>query len=342
MEIKATSTVKELKDYFFSKFNENIILHTPKGNLAGDSRKLRALTNPKNEKLPAHLNSHDFVELLEEIRKRFGIDIQKVKTSKKSFSSPLKIDIDLTPRALGLKIDFLLNSSKFEGLQELTNEIQSFTKKNPYSNWMISMIFIKLKNRKRCEVSNTILNEVIEFQRKRELAHFDFPLLIEENDFSENSQDIEWEDNEIWETGKFFPLLMNRAAMDYKIDFTELNTGFNFDIVRNIALTFLWQSTLHFIQSNAKNHNSAELSNGIARMFWTILEFEKEEYENYYEYRNLIPIQISEMIDIDAFDNGYFDAEENKEMKKYGDFNNDWLAISSMLVEKYYDLDGFI
>jgi hypothetical protein len=168
MEIKATTTVIELVNSIKKHFKTSVSIFTTKGNLAGEERKVRALTDMENITWPIQISVDDISKFLKVMKKEYGFDIrindndaseEKVTSVQKNSLSELKIKVS------GPRKNFVFGSIKADVFKEIEKLITTMDDDLTVEEFLIYLL--KTVTEKDDSLNNiTSIKEWVEWDTK--------------------------------------------------------------------------------------------------------------------------------------------------------------------------------
>ncbi len=166
MEIKATTTVIELVNSIKKQFKSSVSIFTTKGNLAGEDRKIRALTDKESITWPIQINVDDISKFLKVMKKEYGFDIRINNTTEVLVSSDQKNSLsELKLKVSGPRKNVVFGSIKEDIFKEIEKLISTMDDDLTVEEFLIYLL--KTVTEKDDSLNNiTSIKEWVEWENK--------------------------------------------------------------------------------------------------------------------------------------------------------------------------------
>jgi hypothetical protein len=344
MKINSTTQVDEIKQTLKTLFNKNIEVLTTSGNIAGDNRKVRALTSNENVEFPVVIQSESFDGFLRQCKRRLGLKIIIPKTSKEAIESLINsqsntfeignLNFQQIPDYFMRLFSILLKQKNYSGCVELNRSLIQFVNANIQYYWLLplaSRVFDIVGDDEEIDFTYSIswfgLNVdhdklTVVFDEVRDIINAEAPF--------EQAKDFKWyiseKDREERINGDTFiaaVLKKNNAKME---DFED---PIKSELLFNLCISTFCISSEKWI--NNCQSESEDLVESLATLYWTVIESVGSENQVLNEFTNHLPIFVIENLIGEEIEN--YNSEENSEYSSYRDYSIDWKAVAASIHE---------
>jgi hypothetical protein len=335
MKINASTLVEELKKEIKSKYDKEIVVYTPIGNIAGDRRKIRALASKENVEFPVQIDSEDYEDFIRQCKRKMGL---KLTISEKNYESSdfilEDIDYSSAQQKLTSFLQGVFERKDTKGCVELNKRLVQFVNNNPHFYWLLYMTDQTL---------NT-LSDIDKYDFQYGLSYFgltiskeDFTIYFDEN-FDiinaeapfEQTKDFKWysslENKESKHDGGSFVHAILQKTSCKESDFTSSDKS---DYLFNFGISCFYISASNWIKNS--DLDSEDVVDGLATMIWTVLGSAGMENESLNEYTNLLPIFVVE--NLLGINTEEYNSEENENYSSYRDYVIDWKSVAENIFE---------
>jgi hypothetical protein len=335
MKINATTLVEELKKEFKYQYDKDIAVHTPIGNIAGDRRKVRALTSKENVEFPVHIDSENAEDFIRQCKRKMGLKLTISEKNSESADFTLEdIDYSSVQQKLSSFLQEVFEKKDTKGCVEFNKRLVQFVNNNPHYYWLLYMTDQTL---------NT-LGDIDKYDFQYSLSYFgltinkeDFTIYFDEN-FDvlnaeapfEQTKDFKWysslENKESKQDGGSFVHAILQKTSHNESDFA---LGDKSDYLFNFGISSFYISASNWIENS--DLDSEDVVDGLATMIWTVLGSAGWENETLNEYTNLLPIFVVE--NLLGINTEEYNSEENDNYSSYRDYVIDWKSVAENIFE---------
>jgi len=335
MKINATTLVEELKKEFKYQYDKDIAVHTPIGNIAGDRRKVRALTSKENVEFPVHIDSENAEDFIRQCKRKMGLKLTISEKNSESADFTLEdIDYSSVQQKLTSFLQEVFEKKDTKGCVEFNKRLVQFVNNNPHYYWLLYMTDQTL---------NT-LGDIDKYDFQYSLSYFgltinkeDFTIYFDEN-FDvlnaeapfEQTKDFKWysslENKESKQDGGSFVHAILQKTSHNESDFA---LGDKSDYLFNFGISSFYISASNWIENS--DLDSEDVVDGLATMIWTVLGSAGMENETLNEYTNLLPIFVVE--NLLGINTEEYNSEENENYSSYRDYVIDWKSVAENIFE---------
>jgi hypothetical protein len=340
MKISSTTQVEEIKDVVSLQYKKSVEVLTPSGNIAGDKRRVRALTSKEDVEFPVEIESSNFDSFIRQCKRKLGLKIILSRgnpESKDLMSNTNASGFDLgnllynqIPEYLLRALNAHFKQKNFSGCVEFNKSLIQFINSNLQYYWLSPLatkVFERISDDDEVDFSYTLSTFGLNINHNDLTVYFDESRdVINAEAFFEQAKDFKWyiteEDREERVNGGNFieaVLKKNNATLGDFEDPTKREYLFNLCI------------STFFISSAKFQSESDDFEEGFSTLIWTVLESVGFEHEVLNEFTNHLPVFVIENLKGEDIEN--YNSEENSEYQSYRGYATDWKAIASSIFE---------
>ena len=324
MKISSTTQVEEIKDLVTRQYKKSIEVLTPSGNIAGDKRKVRALTSKEDVEFPVEIESANCDSFIRQCRRKLGLKIvlskggaESTELIFKTNASAFEIEnlaFNQFPDYFLRSLNLLLREKNFSGCVSFNKSLVQFINSNIQYYWLAplaSMVLGRIADDDDVDFSYTLSTFGLNINHNDLTVYFDESRdVINAEAFFEQAKDFKWyiteEDREERVNGDNFieaVLKKNNATLGDFEDPSKREYLFNLCI------------STFFISSAKFQSESDDFEEGFSTLIWTVLESVGSEHEVLNEFTNHLPVFVIENLKGEDIEN--YNSEENREYQRY-------------------------
>jgi hypothetical protein len=330
-KINLTSTVSDLKKVVYDKYNISIEIYTLKDNVAGESRKIRALISSKFEAFPILLEENNGNSFIKNLINDYGMNV-KIMDEIESTNTPsqkvdltdfLKFGVYTSANILNDTIHNLYQKKDEKGLETLMGKLIEIINNDGIYYWLFYVAKIKIFE---CYQNS---GPDFEYNYEGDCEKFnpnDFCLFFnpKSNVISPftSGKDYSWGTEENSQNDYFEISVLKKIGLTSD----ELEEKDKFTYIQHASFTILICSLIHWI-------NDSQVSEiDLANCFLSIMDPKGQSDENLIQLCCDLPNLICQHIVGIDFDE--FNSELDSSNEMFGDYVHDWIKISGRILEE--------